>query len=83
MPLYGFLEGDTIGLLILGREGETVAELARKLLQAAAVRVAPRAARMKVLRDGRALDPGLTLTAAGLRPLDRFDVRWDPAAEDR
>jgi hypothetical protein len=72
-PLYGFLEGDTVGLLILAGEHETVGELAGKLQSAAAVRVAPRP-RVRVLHDGRALDPQLTVAAAGLRPLDRFDV---------
>ena len=31
IPLYGFLQGDTVGLLILADEGETVQTLARKL----------------------------------------------------
>ena len=40
IPLYGFLEGDTLGLLMLAEEGETVLELARKLQDAASIRVA-------------------------------------------
>jgi hypothetical protein len=28
IPLYGFLEGDILGLLVLAEEGETVLELA-------------------------------------------------------
>ncbi len=73
MPLYGFLAGDTIGLLILADEEEPVAALAEKLQAAAAVRVAPRA-QVRVLHEGRVLDPRLAVAAAGLRPLDRFDV---------
>ena len=41
IPLYGFLEGDTVGLLVLAEEGETILELARKLQDAASIRVAP------------------------------------------
>jgi hypothetical protein len=36
IPLYGFLEGDTVGLLVLAEEGETILELARN---AASIRV--------------------------------------------
>ena len=42
MPLYGFLQGDTLGLLILAEEGDTVEALARKLQDAASLRVAAR-----------------------------------------
>jgi hypothetical protein len=35
IPLYGFLEGDTIGLLILAEEGDTIAALAQKLQDSA------------------------------------------------
>jgi hypothetical protein len=40
VPLYGFLRGDTIGLLVLVHETDTVREIGRKLQEAAAVRVA-------------------------------------------
>ena len=40
IPLYGFLEGDTVGLLMLAEEGDTVLALARKLQDAASIRVA-------------------------------------------
>jgi hypothetical protein len=73
IPLYGFLEGDVIGLLVLADERETVESLARKLERSAAVRVAPRA-RLRVRAAGRALDGSLTVAAAGLTALDRFDV---------
>lgn len=72
-PLYGFLIGDTIGLLVLADEEETIASLAGKLQAAASVRVAPRA-RVRVLYGDAVLAPHLTVAAAGLRPLDRFDV---------
>lgn len=78
IPLYGFLEGDSLGLLILAREEDTVAELAEKLQAAAAVRVRRRSA-VHVIHEHRVLDPRATLAQAGITALDRFDVR---ATED-
>lgn len=40
IPLYGFLQGDTVGLLILAEEADTLHTLARKLQDAASLRVA-------------------------------------------
>lgn len=77
IPLYGFLEGDVLGLLILGDEHGTAAALARGLQTAAALRVAARDD-VSVWVKGVRLDPRTTLDAAGLRALDRFDVRVDP-----
>ena len=73
LPLYGFLEGDTIGLLIVADEHETVDSLSRKLQEAASLRVTPIQNPQVLYRDG-ALDPGMTLAQAGLKPLERFDV---------
>jgi hypothetical protein len=73
IPLYGFLEGDTLGLLMLAEEGETVLDLARKLQKAANIRVAHKE-EIDFVYDGKAIDPGLTITQAGLQSLDRFDV---------
>jgi hypothetical protein len=73
IPLYGFLEGDTIGLLILAQPDDTIAALADKLQASAAVRVATRA-RVKVVHKERVLDPLSTVARAGLTALDRFDV---------
>jgi hypothetical protein len=73
IPLYGFLEGDTLGLLVLCEEGETVLELARKLQKAADIRVAHKEG-IDFVYDGKAIDPGLTIAQAGLQALDRFDV---------
>ena len=76
IPLYGFLEGDTMGLLVLASEQDTAAALARKLQDAAALRVAP-APRVCVWARGTPLAPTTTVAAAGLQALDRFDVRRD------
>lgn len=75
VPLYGFLEGDIVGLLMLADDSETVLALARKLQDAASIRVARRDA-CEVSHNGRTIDLKLTVEEAGLQPLDRFDVVW-------
>jgi hypothetical protein len=74
IPLYGFLEGDTIGLLILAEERETVGELSRKLQDAAELRVGSNGA-TELLYQGTVLNPASTVEEAGFAPLRRFDVR--------
>lgn len=73
IPLYGFLQGDTVGLLILAEEGDTLQALAQKLQDAASLRVAARD-RVQVVYNGKTMDPTMTVTQAGLQALDRFDV---------
>jgi hypothetical protein len=73
IPLYGFLQGDTVGLLILAEEGDTLQALARKLQDAASLRVAARD-RVQVVYNGKTMDPTMTVAQAGLQALDRFDV---------
>jgi hypothetical protein len=73
IPLYGFLEGDTLGLLMLAEEGETVLQLALKLQDAASLRVA-RIRKIDLVYNGKAIDPALTVAQAGFQELDRFDV---------
>ena len=75
IPLYGFLEGDMLGLLVFAEEVETVQELARKLQDAASIRVA-RNDDVELLYNGKSVDPALTVAQAGLQGLDRFDVIW-------
>ena len=74
IPLYGFLEGDTIGLLVLADERDTMAGLADKLQRSAQVRVAARSPVHVEVRGSR-LHPSVTVARAGLMALDRFDVR--------
>ena len=73
VPLYGFLQGDTVGLLILADDGETLEALARKLQAAASLRVAARAEVQLVYND-KTMDLTMTVAQAGLQALDRFDV---------
>ena len=73
IPLYGFLQGDTVGLLILADEGETVQTLARKLQDAASLRVARRD-HVQLVYNEKTMDPALTIAQAGFEAFDRFDV---------
>ena len=73
IPLYCFLRGDTIGLLMLADPHETVASLAEKLQASAAVRV-PRRPVVSVIHKDRVVDPRITVAQAGLTALDRVDV---------
>jgi hypothetical protein len=73
VPLYGFLQGDVVGLLILADDGETLEALARKLQDAASLRVAARD-RVRVVYNDKTMDLTMTVAQAGLQALDRFDV---------
>ena len=78
IPLYGFLEGDTLGLLVLAQDDDTILELARKLQDSASIRVV-RSEQVQLVYDGKIMDPALTVGRAGLQALDRFDVIGAPA----
>ena len=73
VPLYGFLAGDTLGLVLLVHDDDRVHVIAEQLQLAASVRVAPRA-QAQVYFRGQRLDPQLTVSKAGLAALDRVDV---------
>ena len=79
IPLYGFLEGDTIGLLVLADGDDSIAEIACKLQAAARLRAAIEGP-VTVLYDGQPVDPLTTVSEAGMQPLARFDVRRGPTA---
>jgi len=79
IPLYGFLEGDTIGLLVLANADDSIAEVARKLQVAARLRAAIDGP-VTVLYDGKPVHAASTVSEAGIKPLSRIDVRRGPAA---
>jgi Toluene-4-monooxygenase system protein B (TmoB) len=81
VPLIGFLRGDTIGLVVLVHDHQTVAELAWVVQQAASVRVAPRHS-ASVFRGDVKLDPDATVAGAGLSALDRIDVVQEQEPEE-
>ncbi|HZE95650.1 MAG TPA: toluene-4-monooxygenase system B family protein [Planctomycetota bacterium] len=73
VPLYGFLKGDTIGLIILAQDTDTIREVGAKLQEAACIRVAPAAA-VEVRHGDQVLDPDRTVAELGLGALERVDV---------
>jgi hypothetical protein len=73
IPLYAFVRGDTLGLVVLAGEAESVAELALRLARAAAPRVTL-AGPLQVVHRGKVLLGVLTLSEAGVRALDRVDL---------
>jgi hypothetical protein len=77
IPLYVFVRGDTLGLVVLAPESETVNELAQRLARAAAPRVAP-VGTLRVVHRGKPLHGELSLKEAGLMPLDRVDLLREP-----
>lgn len=73
IPLYGFLETDTIGLLIMAYPEDTIEILIKKLQNSAALRVKPKAA-MILLYKNRMIEPNATVLEIGFQPLDHFFV---------
>lgn len=74
IPVYGFLEGDTIGLLVLADEGELVAMTAAKVQAAARLR-ARLDGPIAVFVNDRPIELDTTVHQAGIKALDRLDVR--------
>ncbi len=75
VPLHGFLKGDSLGLVVLVHDHDTMRRVVSSLQQAATCRVAPVPPDgLRVWVKGAALDPDLTVAQAGLEPLDRIDV---------
>jgi hypothetical protein len=77
IPLYAFVRGDTLGLVVLANESESVDALAERLARAAAPRVALQG-RLVVLHRGKPLSGQLSLMEAGVAALDRVDLLTEP-----
>jgi hypothetical protein len=73
MPLYGFVRGDMLGVLVLVRASDSVGTLIDTLEQATAVRVTPRP-HARLFAGERELDRASTVAAAGLTALERVDL---------
>jgi hypothetical protein len=73
IPLYAFVRGDTLGLVVLAGVSESVDELASRLSRAAAPRVS-HSGPLRVLHRGKVLKGELTLQDAGVVALDRVDL---------
>jgi hypothetical protein len=77
IPLYCFVAGDSLGVLVMVEDHDSVAELAQRAQQAAAVRVAPRQ-HAAVYAHGAILHRDATVKEVGLIALDRIDVVEEP-----
>jgi hypothetical protein len=73
VPVYGFLRGDLLGLVLFLKAEEPVASIVTSLYEAAAPRIA-RAPSAAVIHNGRRLDPACTIAESGIAALDRVDV---------
>lgn len=73
MPLYAFVRGDTLGLVVVVDPRRTIEELVAIVQEAASVRIAPRP-RVRLVVRGRGLEPTITVEQAGLAALDRIDL---------
>ena len=74
IPIYGFVEGDTMGVLILAEERETVCSLTSKLLDAVSLRVDGNY-QYEAVYQGDVLDPDATVVQTNLKPLQRLDLK--------
>jgi hypothetical protein len=82
IPIYGFVEGDTIGLLLLADPQDTIRALADRLQSSAAIRAGDLGPGRLLLHKGRVLDPEDTVEGAGLELLDRIDLVRGGAARE-
>ena len=73
MPLYGFMQGDTLGLLILSQDTDTICEVIKKIKISASPRLDTRA-EYKLVYKGKVLRQDLTVVQAGLEALERVDL---------
>ena len=73
IPLYAFVRGDTLGLVVLAGDTESVDDLAARLARAAAPRVVLKG-QLRVVHRGKVLPGQLSLREAGIVALDRVDL---------
>lgn len=78
VPLYGFVEGDTMGLLVLAHHDMTAAQVAAQLRNSARTRVQATASDWQLQIDGETVNDALTVAELGLEPLARIDLRRVP-----
>ena len=81
VPLYGFVEGDTIGVIVLAHDDDPISRVIARLQHSARCRVA-RFEHARAYHAGRELDPEQTVAEAGLSALERIDVRSAGGAAD-
>jgi len=75
VPLYGFVQGDTMGVLVLAHDDMSVAEVTRKLVEATSLRAGTQHDGFALFARGRRLDARQTVAECHLTALDRIDLR--------
>ena len=75
IPLYGFVEGDTMGLLVLAHHDMRVHEVAALLRDCARVRVGAGTQDWELRIGGQRVPAERTVAELGLEPLARIDLR--------
>jgi hypothetical protein len=73
VPVYGFTQGDSMGVVVLAQDTDTVEHLGVLLAQACEMRVGMSHAAIWV--NGKQVDPTITLAEAGIDALCRVDLR--------
>jgi len=81
VPLYGFVEGDTIGLIVLAHDDDPIARVVARLQHSARWRVA-KFEDARAFHGDRELDASLTVAQSGLSALERIDVRRAGGSRD-
>lgn len=74
VPLYGFVEGDTLSVLVLAHDDMKVSEVMRMLRSSVAVRV-DESGEWVLFYRGEPVPLGRTVAEAGLEALTRIDLR--------
>ena len=74
VPLYGFVEGDTMGVLVLTSPDMSLAQVQQTLSESASLRVDPEGSWCLVAGE-RQLPPELTVADVGLTALSRIDLK--------
>ena len=73
IPVHGFLEGDTLGILLLLDEHETLASVVEKAQRSSRLRVAPRRD-LRVVHRGVVLELDKRVAETPIAALERIDV---------
>lgn len=74
VPLYGFVEGDSLGILVLSHSDMTASAVVTRLTDAASVRVDPKGP-WALFAKGRELELEKTVEQLELDAFERIDLR--------
>jgi hypothetical protein len=75
IPLYGFVEGDTLGVLVIGHADMTIADVITRLSDAVSTRVDPAGPWQLFAKDEPLDQLNKTIADVGLDAFERIDLR--------